>query len=102
MRQAVKTYIGLVSKEADSAYGIVFPDAPGCFSAADHIDEVFAMASEALAGWTLSMKDDGHIIPPRRDLSALRADPELAELWQDTVLVIAVPAPSTREDAQAA
>jgi predicted RNase H-like HicB family nuclease len=98
----VKTYIGLVSKESDSAYGIVFPDAPGCFSAADHLDEVFAMASEALAGWTTSMAEEGYPIPPRRDLSALRADPELAELWQETILVIAVPAPETQKDARAA
>jgi len=98
----VKTYIGLVSKETDSAYGIVFPDAPGCFSAADNIDDVFALASEALAGWTTSMKEDDLPIPPRRDLSALRADPDLAELWKDTILVIAVPAPDMKKGARAA
>ncbi len=102
MRQAVKTYIGLVSKEADSAYGIVFPDAPGCFSAADDLDSIFAMASEALAGWTSTMMEDGYPIPPRRDLSALRADPDLADTWQDTILVIAVPLPETQKDARAA
>ena len=98
----MKTYIGLVSKEADSAYGIMFPDAPGCFSAADHLDDVFAMASEALNGWTLSMVEDGFQIPPRRDLTALRSDPSLKDIWQDTVLVIAVPAPDLQKDARAA
>jgi len=98
----MKTYIGLVSKEADSAYGIVFPDAPGCFSAADHLDDVFAMASEALAGWTEAMVEEGLSLPPRRDLSSLRSDPDLAELWSETILVIAVPAPETEKDARAA
>lgn len=93
MRQALKPYIGLVSKEPDSAYGITFPDAPGCFSAADDLDNVFAMASEALEGWTLTMKEEDLPIPPCRDLSALRADPALADVWASTVLVIAVPAP---------
>jgi predicted RNase H-like HicB family nuclease len=49
--EAMKPYTGIVHKDADSAYGISFPDAPGCFSAADEMDELFAMAEEALAGW---------------------------------------------------
>ncbi len=98
----MKTYIGLVSKEAESAYGIVFPDAPGCFSAADDLDSIFSMASEALTGWTATMIEDGVSIPPRRDLAALRSDPDLAELWRDTVLVIAVAAPEIQKDARAA
>ena len=98
----MKPYIGLVSKESDTSYGIVFPDAPGCFSAADTMDEIFAMASEALAGWTEGMRDEGRPFPKCRDLSALRADRSLAELWSDTVIVIAVPAPLRAGDAVAA
>jgi predicted RNase H-like HicB family nuclease len=98
----MKPYIGLVSKNAESAYGIVFPDAPGCFSAADTMDELFAMASEALAGWAEVMREDGLPLPPRRDLSALRADAALAAIWADTVMVIAVPVPTGEADALAA
>ena len=98
----MKPYIGLVSKDADSAYGIVFPDAPGCFSAADTMDEIFAMASEALEGWADVMREDGMPLPISRDLSALRADATLAEIWADTVLVIAVPVPTSEADAVAA
>jgi len=98
----MKPYIGLVSKESDTSYGIVFPDAPGCFSAADTMDEIFAMASEALAGWTEGMREEGLPFPKCRDLSALKADRSLAELWSDTVIVIAVPAPMRAGDAAAA
>ena len=98
----MKPYIGLVSKDSDSAYGIVFPDAPGCFSAADTMDEIFAMASEALVGWTDGMREEGMPLPKCRDLSALRADRSLADLWSDTVMVIAVPAPMRAGDAVAA
>lgn len=98
----MKPYIAIVSKDADSAYGIVFPDAPGCFSAADNIDDVFAMASEALSGWTQLMRDEGHMLPPRRDLQQLRDDPDLEDLWREAVLVIAVPAPKPATETRAA
>ena len=98
----MKPYIGLVSKEPDSAYGITFPDAPGCFSAADDLDAIFEMASEALSGWLMTMQQEGLPIPPRRDLSALRADKALTDLWNATVLVIAIPAPEERKEARAA
>ncbi len=41
----MKPYIVIVHKDEHSAYGMSFPDAPGCFSAADEIDDIFAMAS---------------------------------------------------------
>ena len=44
-------YIGLVHKEKDSAFGVQFPDVPGCFSAADDMDHVVSNATEALSLW---------------------------------------------------
>jgi predicted RNase H-like HicB family nuclease len=38
-------------KDADSAYGLTFPDLPGCFSAADDIDDVVPKGCEALELW---------------------------------------------------
>ncbi len=89
----MKPYIGLVHKDDDSAYGITFPDAPGCFSAADEIDEVFAMAEEALAVWTEEVLVAGRSVPPTRDLSVLRSDPEWESAFDDAALVIAVAGP---------
>ena len=40
----MKTYIALVHKDADSAWGVSFPDLPGCFSAADTLDDVLPKA----------------------------------------------------------
>ncbi|HSH57919.1 MAG TPA: type II toxin-antitoxin system HicB family antitoxin [Halomonas sp.] len=37
-----------VHKDADSAYGITFPDFPGCFSAADELADLPRMAQEAV------------------------------------------------------
>ena len=86
-------FIALVHKDADSAYGVIFPDAPGCFSAADDFDEIFEKAEEALAMWADGVRDDGREVPRARDLVALKADPAWSGSFEDADLVIAVPAP---------
>ena len=45
----MKTYIAIVHKDEDSAYRVTFPDLPGCFSAADRIEDVTPNPAEALA-----------------------------------------------------
>lgn len=41
-------YHAVVHKDEDSAWGVHFPDLPGCFSAADDLADVQANASEAV------------------------------------------------------
>jgi predicted RNase H-like HicB family nuclease len=41
-------YFALVHKEANSAYGVQFPDCPNVFSAADEQDDIVPNAVEAL------------------------------------------------------
>jgi predicted RNase H-like HicB family nuclease len=92
----MKPYIVIVHKDENSAYGMTFPDAPGCFSAADEIDALFEMASEALALWGEGMRDDGSPIPEPRDFEALRGDPKWGEQIKSAEFVIAVEAPWAR------
>lgn len=47
----MKTYFALVHRDDDSAYGISFPDLPGCFPAADDLDNLVANARDALGLW---------------------------------------------------
>ena len=47
----MKYFYGVVHKDADSAYGIHFPDLPGCFSAADALDDILPNAIEAMELW---------------------------------------------------
>ncbi|MGZ9116785.1 MAG: type II toxin-antitoxin system HicB family antitoxin, partial [Methylocystis sp.] len=54
----MKPYIVIVHKDEHSAYGMSFPDAPGGFSAADEIEDIFAMATEALELWAEGMHED--------------------------------------------
>ena len=93
----MKPYIGIVHKDPESAYGISFPDAPGCFSAADELDDLFAMAEEAITAWTAAMSKDGLVIPKTRDLSEIREDPEWTESLATSAFLIAVPPPGSAE-----
>lgn len=89
----MKPYLVIVHKDENSAYGMTFPDAPGCFSAADDMEDLFAMASEALALWAEGMREDGLPIPAPRDLATLRADPKWTDELRSAEIVIAVEAP---------
>lgn len=52
-------YYAVVHKDEGSAFGIAFPDLPGCFSAADRGEGVLPNACEALGslvrGWGATM-----------------------------------------------
>lgn len=52
-----------VIADREGGYVINFPDLPGCFTQADSIDEVAAMADEARQLWIETEYDDGHSIP---------------------------------------
>ncbi|WP_287247548.1 type II toxin-antitoxin system HicB family antitoxin [Mesorhizobium sp.] len=47
----MKNYFALVDKDPGSAFGIRFPDIPGCFSAADAAEDIVPNAVEALQLW---------------------------------------------------
>lgn len=64
-----------------TAWGVVMPDLPGCFSAGDTLEEAMIQAEEAITGWIEAAIDDGQDIPAPSNIEALRAaHPEL-EGW---------------------
>jgi len=71
----------------ETAFGIVIPDLPGCFSAGDTIDEALANAEEAAAAWIDAALDAGLAIPVPSDLGAVRQRPEFAS-WTFGVVTI--------------
>ena len=46
-----------------SAFGVVVPDLPGCFSAGDTLDEALAAVEEAAAAWIDAAQDAGECDP---------------------------------------
>jgi predicted RNase H-like HicB family nuclease len=61
---------------AGSAFGVVFPDLPGCFSAGDTLDEAMGNAEEAASAWIDSALEAGESIPSPRSLTELSNDPK--------------------------
>ena len=61
-----------------TAFGIVVPDLPGCFSAGDTLDAAMANAEEAVAAWIDATLDSGGTVPVPSGLEALRQRPEFA------------------------
>src|SRR5262245_37734824 len=56
----------------DSAFGVVVPDLPGCFSAGDTLDEAVEAAKEAAAAWIDVALDQGMPVPPPSTLETVR------------------------------
>jgi predicted RNase H-like HicB family nuclease len=63
-----------------TAYGVVVPDLPGCFSAGDTLDEAMENVHEAIALWMDAVLDSGEAIPTPSSLDAVRDNPEF-EGW---------------------
>ena len=74
----MKNYIALIEVgNKKTAWGVVFPDLPGCFSAGDDYDSAVKNAHEALAFHIRSMTEDGEQIPEPRTLERIMAE------WKD-------------------
>ena len=54
-------YPAVIDKDADSDFGVAFPDFPGCVSAGITLDEAVLGAHEALAGHVAAMVADDQI-----------------------------------------
>lgn len=61
-----------------TAFGVVVPDLPGCFSAGDTLDEALASAEEAAAAWIDAALDAGEAIPAPSRLDVIRHNPDYA------------------------
>jgi predicted RNase H-like HicB family nuclease len=72
----MSNYIGLIHKDAESDYGVSFPDFPGVVTAGATLDEARHMAEEALALHVEGMVEDGDAIPEPSSLESVMANPD--------------------------
>lgn len=70
----MRRYIALIHKDADSDYGVSFPDLPGCISAGTTLDDARAMATEALALHLEGLAEDGEAVPEPSSLEEIMSD----------------------------
>ena len=83
----MRVYYAIVHKDPDSAFGISFPDLPGCFSAADDEDDMLHQAQVALALYA----SDPVNLPSARSIQELRKDKDVQRDIKDGAFFIAVP-----------
>ncbi len=53
-----------------TAWGVVVPDLPGCFSAGDTLEEAMIQAEEAITAWIEVALDAGEDIPAPSSIDA--------------------------------
>jgi predicted RNase H-like HicB family nuclease len=82
----VKTYLALVEKDENSAFGMRFPDIPGVFSAADNQDGIVPNAVEALQLWAEDMP-----LPPSSPHEDVVARADVREALAVGAYLISVP-----------
>ncbi len=70
--------IAIEPGDETTAFGVIIPDLPGCFSAGDSLDEALAGAEEAAAAWVDAALDAGEAIPHPSSLDTLRHNAEFA------------------------
>lgn len=81
-------YVALIHKDPGSAYGVSFPDLPGCYSAGDTLEEATRNAIEGLGAFVRWMEADGDAVPAPRTPDEIVADPALAEDREGATLVL--------------
>jgi predicted RNase H-like HicB family nuclease len=74
----MKFIIAIEPGTKNSAFGVVVPDLPGCFSAGDTLDQAVDNAREAIDLWCETVIEDGGDIPPVKTLARHQADPDFA------------------------
>ena len=72
----MRSYIGLIHKDAESDFGVSFPDFPGVITAGSTLDDARAMAEEALAFHVEGLVEDGEPIPEPSTLEEIMSDPD--------------------------
>jgi predicted RNase H-like HicB family nuclease/metal-responsive CopG/Arc/MetJ family transcriptional regulator len=91
----MKIFYGLVHKDENSAFGITFPDAPGCFSAADKEVDLLTNAQDAL-----SLYVEGETVPLTRTIAELLQDDQVAREIAAGAFILAVPLIESRRKAR--
>lgn len=72
----MRNYIGLIHKDADSDFGVSFPDFPGVVTAGVNLDDARAMAEEALTFHIQGLVEDAEAIPEPSTLEEIMSDPD--------------------------
>lgn len=65
----LKYPVAIETGDETTAFGVVVPDLPGCFSAGDTLDEAVENIKEAISLWIETVLDDDGTVPAPGQLS---------------------------------
>jgi predicted RNase H-like HicB family nuclease len=85
----MKFIIAIEPSTPTTAFGVVVPDLPGCFSAGDTLDEAIDQAREAIDLWCETVIEDGGDLPIPKTLAEHQANPDFAG-WVWAVIEVPV------------
>jgi predicted RNase H-like HicB family nuclease len=72
------------------AYGVSFPDFPGCIAGGETVDEALRRGRDALGLHIESMIEVGETVPEIRDIAEIKADPDYAEDFAEAVAALSL------------
>lgn len=72
----MKFIIAIEPNTETTAFGVVVPDLPGCFSAGDTLDKAVDNAREAIDLWCETVIEDGGDLPIAKTLAEHQTDPD--------------------------
>ena len=74
----MKFIIAIEPGTETTAFGVVVPDLPGCFSAGDTLDKAVDNAREAIDLWCETVIEDGGDVPVAKSLAEHQSNPDFA------------------------
>ena len=84
-------YVAVIEKDADSAFGVWFPDVEGCFSAGETVEEAVANATAALRQHAEALESAGRRVPAARSVDDVLLDEDVVASIESGSVMFAVP-----------
>ena len=81
----------VIDKDPDSAYCMLVPDLPGCYTWADTVEEVLIQAVEAIKCHLGGMLIDGDLIPEPKDIASHQNNPHYADFQRWEWVTVTLP-----------
>jgi predicted RNase H-like HicB family nuclease len=83
-------YIALIDGKT-GAYGVTFPDLPGCTAMGKTMDDALANAADALRDWAEVTEESGGKVPRPRALEVLKRERDVKDALKDGAGLATVP-----------
>jgi predicted RNase H-like HicB family nuclease len=93
----MKFTIAIEAGTKKTAFGVVVPDLPGCFSAGDTVEEAFDNAREIIDAFCKIRAEEGKKLPRPKSMSEWQADKEY-EGWTWGIIEVPVEGYFTRAE----